>query len=300
MRIKLNKLERSTTKKQFVSKTFIVMEGTETEPIYFDCFFKKHNIHNTRIFYFAREKKEIGWSNPTLLLNEIEKASKEGKIQTSYLTISELLAEIFQSKINTLDTRLFLINYRKAVERRKINPDEIVDKSTLKKILQEIKDTYFKEQIANSFLNDISNIPELLEVTFDPSIDQVALIVDRDKKSFTETQYDFVSNKCAEKGYTFLVTNPCIEFFLALHLCNCKEKNQTLFEENKVGSNKHTFAYNFLKQKDPKFLKRKYDVQKYVSLFPTAVKNSMLYSTKIEDLKDNIGTNVLLWLKTIN
>lgn len=53
--------------------------------------------------------------------------------------------------------------------------------------------------------------------TFDKSIDKIILIGDRDKKSFTEEQFDKVVSVSKEKGINLIITNPCIEFWFLLH-----------------------------------------------------------------------------------
>ena len=65
-------------------------------------------------------------------------------------------------------------------------------------------------------------INEAKEVTDDcdtyfPAVDSVCIIVDRDAKSFTSSQYDKAVALCVEFGFRFIVSNPCMELWLLLH-----------------------------------------------------------------------------------
>lgn len=127
--------------------------------------------------------------------------------------------------------------------------------------------------------------------TYDCNIDKIALIVDRDEGSFTENQYDYVIVECEKHNIDFVVTNPCFEFYLLLHLSNCKELALDNLDNETV--------MKYLVQKDKNYKKERYNVEKYVSLYETAVKNAKYYKTDIDSIKNNIGTNIGEWINKI-
>ena len=67
-----------------------------------------------------------------------------------------------------------------------------------------------------NIVSDISKIIKASVITYAEGFDKVCLIVDRDKESFLtvqgNNQYEYVLKKCAEKGFGFYVTNPCLNF----------------------------------------------------------------------------------------
>ena len=78
------------------------------------------------------------------------------------------------------------------------------------------------------------------QVTYSPEIDEVCLIVDRDKGNFSRTQYEQVSEKCLQKGYRLFVSNPTFEFWLLLHTDRIFSYNATeLLNNKRCGSKRY-------------------------------------------------------------
>jgi len=299
MRIKPS-LERKKIKKEPLSKTLLLMEGTKTEPRYFDTFFRTNQTQNTNIFFFYKEKEEVGLSNPKLLLTYLLDLKAGDNISLTYYTARENLLNYFKSNIDCgLDAKIFYLRYQTSVQKKGLKLEDEVDTTILKKILEELKDLFFKGELLTNNESLFSELPEMFSsITYDSEIDKLVLIVDRDQDSFTESQYDQVLNSCKKHHFTFLVTNPCFEFFLALHLDNCQSISKEKLLENKVTS-KHTYAYNMLKKLDPDYEKEKYDASKYVSKFLEAYSNSLLYETNNEKLKYQIGSSIPQWLNSL-
>ena len=97
------------------------------------------------------------------------------------------------------------------------------------------------EEIPNILETVLKNI-ENKQITYSEDIDKMCLIVDRDKKSFKEEQYNYVKEECERKNFKLYVTNPCFEFWLLLHfdevhLINKEELLENLLrsEERRVG-----------------------------------------------------------------
>ncbi len=77
--------------------------------------------------------------------------------------------------------------------------------------------------------------------------DQLCLIVDRDKHSFSDSQYDELLEHEREGELKLYVSNPCFEFWLLLHFSDCKHLDQNMLIENAKGDNKRTLTENLLR-----------------------------------------------------
>lgn len=78
--------------------------------------------------------------------------------------------------------------------------------------------------------------------------DKLCIIVDRDKQSFTEQQYDVLLDAERRGEIKFCISNPCFEFWLLLHFSDCFEYNkQLLLANEKDGS--RTFVERCLMEK---------------------------------------------------
>lgn len=301
MRIARSGLTRQSRTKEALPKTFILTEGVSTEPLYLDAFFSKIRLKNSEVFFFAREQKEIGWANPKTLLERIKAEIAEESFTFSYFSARNFLLSCFANEENDLDAKLFKIEYAKEVQKHCNSLNDKIDLVILEDILSNLSKEFFKDKVYCDFDHTVNELPKLFDdVTFDSEIDKIVLIVDRDAKSFTENQFDYVSSECEKLGYEFLISNPCFEFFLALHLSDCTEFPMNLLLENAVSNSGKNYAYACLKTLDPKFTKERYDVEKYVNSFDTAYANSMKYAIKLSDLKDNVGTNLATWLKAVS
>ena len=134
----------------------------------------------------------------------------------------------------------------------------------------------------------LDNSPNFLEG------DKLCIVVDRDKHSFTEEQFDILLD-AEEKGeIKFCVSNPCFEFWLLLHFSDCSEYDVAQFGDNeKYGS--RTFIEKCLIEKLGGYNKTrlKFAVH-YKDRIKTAIKNAKKFSVVSKELQDNIGTTVAL------
>ena len=130
---------------------------------------------------------------------------------------------------------------------------------------------------------------------YDPDLDTIHLVVDRDCHSFTKKQYDEVSSGCIKNNIRLYVTNPCIELFLLFHHRPCHESGRPMILLNQLDKPKgDTFTCRLLKKKDIGYAKESYDAGWYVDRYEKAKGNAEKsnLATSIEHLKDSIGTNL--------
>ena len=148
----------------------------------------------------------------------------------------------------------------------------------------------------DTLINSINYIKDN-EIDYRAEIDEIVMIVDRDKKSFTDEQYDFVCNSCKDNGIKLVVTNPCFEFWLLLHFDVNSEEDfdmEKMLENPKEGNNNYCFGVlrNVFKNNNMHYRKNKFDVKNLMSKIDNAIKNEKQYCEDVLDLKNNIGSNI--------
>ena len=296
MRIRTNEkfYERKSQISEPRSKQFIIFEGIKTEQIYFEAYLEKYDYVND-VFFFLRDKEKEGWSNPSKIMNLlIEVINGNEKISFTFDTIFENFYDYISSYVTTITKKKIKAKYIDEVKKHGYDLHSPVDIDKLNEILKELIEDYIdKYEITEIFYNE-SILKELLEErsTFDKTIDQIYLIVDRDKKSFTDKQYTETLNKAIENGIKFYVINPCFEFWLLLHFKDCLEyAKERLFNNDYVNSN-NTFVYEELKKCDVRYTKNNFNANNYIEKIGTAINNAKKHENNIELLKDNVGTNL--------
>lgn len=130
--------------------------------------------------------------------------------------------------------------------------------------------------------------------TYFPDMDTVCIIVDRDGKSFTSSQFDEAVSLCKSYAYTFVVSNPCIEIWMLFHYSDIHEyPHQEILENKKTGSR----TYVEMKLKDD-FLEGSYNkariqfARDFLPHVQRALENSARYAQTVDELKAKIGSAV--------
>ena len=311
MREKRNFAERTKISKEDRTrkKYFLVFEGSRTEEIYFDTINElkgKIGINPLiEIISIERNYSEYGWSNPKKILEQLLKDLEEiedGKL--SYKTLVDKIMEIivedknFSLKISKKSNLKEVIedieNEIESLENTVKNIEE--DCITLLSIITK-KVFLVKEEIANILEKVLENIGNQ-QITYSEDIDKMCLIVDRDKKSFKEEQYNYVKEECKRKNFKFYVTNPCFEFWLLLHFDEVHSINREKLLENKRASSKVRYVESELKKYFP-YNKNKYNAELLIEKIDLAIENEKRFCEDIEELKDKLGSNIGLLIKEL-
>ena len=311
MREKRNFAERTKISKEDRTrkKYFLVFEGSRTEEIYFDTINElkgKIGINPLiEIISIERTYSEYGWSNPKKILEQLLKDLEEiedGKL--SYKTLVDKIMEIivedknFSLKISKKSNLKEVIedieNEIESLENTVKNIEE--DCITLLSIITK-KVFLVKEEIANILEKVLENIGNQ-QITYSEDIDKMCLIVDRDKKSFKEEQYNYVKEECKRKNFKFYVTNPCFEFWLLLHFDEVHSINREKLLENKRASSKVRYVESELKKYFP-HNKNKYNAELLIEKIDLAIENEKRFCEDIEELKDKLGSNIGLLIKEL-
>ena len=125
--------------------------------------------------------------------------------------------------------------------------------------------------------------------------DKLCIIVDRDKQSFTESQFEILLQAEKNGEIIFCISNPCFEFWLLLHFSDCMEYDKNLLISNeKIDS--RTYVEKCLMEKlGGSYNKTRLKFQdNYKDKIKIAIENSKKYSLITEKLKNEIGTTVAL------
>lgn len=204
-----------------LKKYFLVYEGSDTELIYFDAVNSmRENIGINpliELIPIIRSYSEEGWSNPKKILDRIIENLEESKAERiSYETLLNRMMDYFyETKVITTSKVLAKSIWNTMVR---------ICAEDLKKMLQAevenieadcnaILELLTKEYDIGHVISGISDIIRDGGLTYAEGFDQICLIVDRDKDSFSalpgNDQYGYVVDKCKEKGFQLCITNPC-------------------------------------------------------------------------------------------
>lgn len=311
MREKRKFAERTRISKEdrTIKKYFLVFERNRTEEIYFNAINElkdKIGINPLiEIISIERTYTEEGWSNPKKILEQLLKDLEEienGKI--SYKTLVDKIIEIIMEDEKISSKILKEISSEKMIENIKN------DIESLDNIVENVEEDceFLLNMIIKKLFLTIEEIPNILEtvlknienkqITYSEDIDKMCLIVDRDKKSFKEEQYNYVKEECKKKNFKLYVTNPCFEFWLLLHFDEVHLINKEELLENKRASSKVRFVESELKKYFP-YNKNKYNAELLIEKIDLAIENEKKFCENIEELKDKLGSNIGLLIKEL-
>lgn len=311
MRERKNFAERTRISKEDRTrkKYFLVCEGNRTEGIYFNTINElkdKIGINPLiEIISIERTYTEEGWSNPKKILEQLLKDLEEienGKI--SYKTLVDKIIEIIMEDEKISSKILKEISSEKMIENIKN------DIESLDNIVENVEEDceFLLNMIIKKLFLTIEEIPNILEIvlknienkqiTYSEDIDKMCLIVDRDKKSFKEEQYNYVKEECKKKNFKLYVTNPCFEFWLLLHFDEVHLINKEELLENKRASSKVRFVESELKKYFP-YNKNKYNAELLIEKIDLAIENEKKFCENIEELKDKLGSNIGLLIQEL-
>lgn len=280
---------------------FMAFEGEKTEHAYFTGIKNHQNELGINelinIVPLLRHYDQRGWSNPEkvcdLVINQICHEPDEINLENFLYKLRDWMINngYISSKTKITDTIIRILSekgYSKDTIVRKENKDFIksicdaIDELNLinekfKKIIAEFK-KYLKTQQFNIHDGDV-----------------ICLIVDRDKDSFTEWQYDKVIEKCENEGIRLYVNNPKFEFWLLLHFLGKNEIDETkLLQRSNPGE--QLYLEKKLSEKLGGFSKRNIHFELLLKNIDTAISNEKEYCEKIDGLKTKIGSNIGLLL----
>jgi hypothetical protein len=287
-----------------VRKYYLVYEGTDTEVLYFNAVdTMRENIGINPLIELVpiiRSYSEEGWSNPKKILDRIIENLEESKAKCiSYETLLNRIMEFFyETKIITTSRiqarSIWYTMSRFCIENLQKNLFEDVEdiEDTCNLIIEELHKEYELENV----ISDLSNIIKEGGLTYAEGFDRICLIVDRDRESFVSTpennQYEYVVDKCKEKGFELYITNPCFEFWLLLHFDEVIQVDKNKLLENPKVTAKRRYAEQELRKIWPGYNKSSYRAEELVINIDKAIENEKQFCEDIELLENSVGSNL--------
>lgn len=279
-------------------KYLLVYEGQKTESIYFETLNqlkKQVGIHPLiELVSIIRSYNEKDWSNPQKIIERMNNDVNELKngiisYETLLNQIIDYICEENKIKNKKLEKNIWDKLYEICSADREVSlKDKVEDiKIECKYILEALN----KKLDLSQWILDIDKMIEP-NFLYDEKIDKICFIVDRDKKSFTEEQYEYVLKICREKGYGFFITNPCFEFWLLLHYTDGIELDKNKLLENSKISSRYRYIEVELKKYMKNFKKNKYDASLLIDKVDVALNNVKNFCEDIEGLKNEVGSNI--------
>lgn len=281
-------------------KYFLIYEGEVTEPMYFNGIAKNKGklsiSESINLVSVLRSIYDKSKSHPCYVLelarNIISKSDKD-KITKEELQ-KNIVDYLSDNKPNNYQEMINLAaSYFKDYSNSEIALEEIDNV-----ILDIYKDEIF-EDISTNILVYLNNQSNLLDYNSD--IDEINLIVDRDKGSFKEEQYDKLVNECNANNIHLYVSNPCFECWLLMHFDEFENLNFDKLLENKRISG-HAGAKKYTDKKLSDITghdKLHLQFENFIDKIDGAIKREHKYCENLKCLKNNIGSNVGILIENL-
>lgn len=282
MRMGANKdpfaVRKNTIQKEPKRKYVMFFEGEKTEFIYFDLLKQsKKKKENIIVHLEKRWKQDSGYSN-------------------QHFMVEYIIRRLEQIKNFSNKDRNKMSKYSKMFERKNFSLNDMLE---LTNFLKDIPDKYPNHFSSTDDLQTQLKSVDILS-SFDETYDKVCLVIDRDKGSFTESQFDDVLELARNVNIDLYITNPCFEFYLLLHLVSIEELDtDKILKNEKVG--KKTYVEYLLNEKMKKldkkgkgYKKNKYNADYFIENFEYGYSNAQKLCCTNAELKNKIGSSVFL------
>lgn len=279
---------------------FLVYEGEYTELLYFDAVNELREEINLNplieLVPIIRSYSEEGWSNPRKIVERMIQNIEEAKSgNISYETLLNWLMEYFQEKGYVVNNRPLAKSMWKTLmwicqEKLGVTLDGIVE--NLQESCEEIVALLEQETGLENLMKDVTKIISYGNISFAEGLDKVCFVVDRDKNSFTVSQYEYVLEQCKKRDFGLYLTNPCFEFWLLMHFEDVGELDKRQLLENPMVTSECRYSERELRKRMPGYKKSKYNAMALVRNIDIAINNEKNFCEDIEELKDTIGSNI--------
>lgn len=275
--------ERLSEEKNYRAKYFIASEGQTTEPRYFEKLNQSIISENVTIINILRDYANLGNSNPTYLIGLLQEFLNNTNSQVSVAELKNKISnwnhenpgKIDLAKINQELDNIYMSNsYR-------------IPYADLENLFMHL----FKSNVYKDLASHFSLYFLAQDVTYSPTTDSLNMVIDRDKDSFTEEQYDDVVDFCNQNNVNLYVSNPNFEFWLLLHFKEVEsEDKQKLLDNPKINSSRRYIEKRL--HDICKYTKTKFSFEQFENNIQDAILREASYEEDIKKLKNNLGTNV--------
>ncbi len=276
--------ERESEISDYRKKYFIASEGSTTEPKYFEKLNESLIKENVTVINILRDYANQGHSNPThvikLLQTFIDNSANEVKV-------GEL-----KSKLSNWDHE---------------NPSKIDLNSAFTKLDGMYKDDnyripykdldsvfmyLFKNEAYEDIAKNFEKYFEAQDVTYSSDVDSLNMVVDRDKDSFTEEQYDKVVEFCKKNNVNLYVSNPSFELWLYMHFDEFESENkEDLIINRKMNNSGRRYIEKRLHDVCG-YRKSSLNFKEFEPGIRNAIRREKGLTEDITKIKNELGTNV--------
>lgn len=289
--------------KEPIKKFFLVCEGEQTEIIYFNSFrqfFHELEINPLiEIVPIIRSYSEKGWSNPKKILDTlIKKLDESDSGELSYETLlNRIMCYLEEEGLlakNGISEKTMWTALNKCCKKNNIDLSDMVEDI-------DFTENFISEELQKNNVQDIiedfQDIIKENDLSYEVGFDRICIIIDRDKKSFKEEQYDYVLKKCKEKDFELYVTNPCFEFWLLLHFDDIDKLDRKKLNDNCNVTGKKKYTEMELCTRLKGYKKNRYNGEELIINLDKALENEKKFCEDVEKLKDLLGCNIGLLIK---
>ena len=284
-------------------KYFLVYEGEKTELLYFEAVNELREEPGLglnpliELVPIVRSYSETGWGNPKKIVERIIKHIEEEKSGfISYETLLNWLMEYLQEQGDITndpsvikgiwDALLWICEAQLGIASLSQTVNNVQE--SCEKIMTALS----QETGLEGLMEAVTKIINHAGIIYAEGLDKICFIVDRDKKSFTADQYEYVLEECQKRKFGLYVTNPCFEFWLLMHFDDVSELDQEQLIENPRITSKRRYAEDELRKRIPGYTKSAYDAMTLVRNIDVAIHNEKDFCEDINALKDSVGSNV--------
>ena len=284
----IDNFKRPSKIREINRKYFFALEGVSTEVDYIKGLIKDKKP-NSYSFYFYRNKKCSESSNIYKMLDSIlNYVNYNDEFNLMYEDLINIIIEVCNKENYVLSEKKLKSKIESYLSKINKNIHDEIDKSEIDNIIKYLdKSNLFNNMSSLIRENDLINLIKKRS-TFDSLNDQIIVIGDRDKESFTTIQYDLVLSIIEHKNIKLIITNPCIEFWFLLHHSDCLDIDKSNWYEKDAAK----YVLKTLKTFDTSYRKNHFDVEKYILNTNIAILNLKNYETDIFELKNNLGSNM--------
>lgn len=284
---------RPSKEKKEKRKYFLIYEGELTEPMYFDGIIENQNklsiSESLSIISVLRSIKDLHNSHPKhvfALAKEIIETNQDGTITSGNL--KKCIDDFIETKEDDDKEKKLQVVYEyfENYANNEIYLDEIYN------VIVDIFKIDIFSDLAEKVLNYLNNQMNLLD--YNPKIDKINLIIDRDKNSFKDFQYDSLLKDCQDRNISLYVSNPSFEVWLLMHFDEFDDLDfDKLLENKRVGTSKNARKYaDKMLSEISGYDKTNLNFSKFVDKIDIAIEREKKYCEDIKELKSNVGSNV--------
>lgn len=268
-------------------KYIFVFEGEKTEKQYFEGLFNFRDELNIKDLIDIRT-----------LEREDGSRSNQGQVVQSLHESLQAVFNIKENRDEVLDRISGILEDLEVSNSEELESiiTEILDgndiEENLKYLTELIEELGIKSLQLTDFIHSLEGLKGLLD--YDKEIDTVCIIIDRDWQSFKEDQYETVLQICNDNNYKLGITNPCIEFWLLLHINDCTRYDMERVKLNKrISKSKSSRKYvESLLAKEISYKKNKLNFEVFKPGIREAIEREKLYCENPTLLKDNVGSSI--------